>query len=134
MNLPDDKPVRYLTALELYNINQDVTGHEPFVRDFHLLKSAAKRPGITVFGQAQFPTLVEKAAALLESLAYHHLFVDGNKRTAVRAVERFLELNGYKVEWHFDEEYSFVLEVAQGLQPVEQIAAWLANHIHAMDE
>ena len=48
-------------------------------------------------------------AALLPSLAYHHLFVDGNKRSAVRAVTYFLALNGYDITWQFENEYQFVL-------------------------
>ncbi len=45
-------------------------------------KSAAKRPALVLFGETQFPTLLDKAASVLHSLAYHHLFADGNKRTA----------------------------------------------------
>ncbi len=129
MNSASDKPVRYLTVSELYNINSDVTGGKTWVRDLHLLDSAARRPAITLFGQAQFPTLLDKAAALLHSLAYHHLFIDGNKRTAVRAVAAFLGLNGYEVTWDFDSQYPFVLEVAQGKLDIPQIAEWLAGHV-----
>ena len=123
-----ERPVHYLTVSDLFNINDDVTDGNPMVRDVHLLNSAAARPAIMLFGQAQFPTLLEKAAALVESLAYHHLFVDGNKRTAVRAVTAFLELNGWRVTWRFEDEYPFVLEVAQGKHDVPAIAAWLAKY------
>jgi death-on-curing protein len=131
MNLPNDDSIRYLTALDLYNINHAITG-DTYVRDVHLLKSAATRPAISVFGEEQFPTLLDKAAALLESLAYHHLFADGNKRTAVEAVERFLKLNGCAVEWDFDKEYPFILEVAQGLHNTESIAVWLASFVRGL--
>lgn len=123
------RPVRYLNALDLYNINAEITGGDTHVRDVHLLKSAASRPMIVLFGEPQFPTLVDKAAALLHSLAYHHLFADGNKRTAVTAVERFLALNGYEVTWEKDTQYPFVLEVAQGHYDPAAIAEWLALYI-----
>lgn len=133
MNLPTDKPIRYLTFSDLYNINHTVTNGDTFVRDLHLLESAVKRPALTVFGEAQFPTLLDKAAALIHSLAYHHLFADGNKRTAVQAVTYFLELNGYEVIWKKDSEYPFILEVAQGMHDVEAIAQWLADYVRPLE-
>lgn len=140
MNLPPDEshptsdpsaPVIYLTANDFYNINEEVTGQIPFVRDRHLLLSAERRPRLMIFGEEQFPTLYDKAAALLESLAYHHLFVDGNKRTAIRAVEMFLRANGLRPEWQGREEYDFVLRVAQGRVSIEEISAWIETHTHA---
>lgn len=131
MNSPNDKdrPVRYLTVSDLYNINFTVTGGDTFVRDIHLLESAAKRPSLVLFGQPQFPTIIDKAAALMHSLAYHHLFADGNKRTAVRATAYFLELNGYTPTWDEDEAEAFVLGVAQQEQQVGDIVTWLAAHV-----
>lgn len=134
MNLPPaDAPRRvvYLSADDLYKINEDVTQMLPLVRDRHLLHSAVRRPALQLFGEAQFPTLAEKAAALLHSLAYHHLFADGNKRTALRAVTLFLERNGRRATWSAAEEYQFILEIAQGLRDVPEIAAWLETHTTA---
>jgi death-on-curing protein len=119
------KSITYLTANDLYNINEEVTGALPFVRDRHLLLSAARRPMLQLFGQEQFPTLLDKAAALLESLARHHLFVDGNKRTAIRAVTMFLEANDIRPNWQAQDEYDFVLSVAKGEQELPAIVAWL---------
>ncbi|MBC8171405.1 MAG: type II toxin-antitoxin system death-on-curing family toxin [Anaerolineae bacterium] len=129
MNSNSAKPIRYLTAPELYQINDEVTGGEALVRDVHLLNSAAARPAIMLFGEAQFPTLVDKAAALLHSLAYHHLFADGNKRTALRAVTLFLERNGYRLTWTPITAGAFILEVAQGKYDPAQIAAYLQSYI-----
>lgn len=128
MNSQNSNPIHYLTASDLYNINSEVTNGLTFVRDLHLLNSAAARPAIRLYGEAQFPSLVDKAAALLHSLAYHHLFVDGNKRTAVRAVVVFLEANGHTVNWA-DNMQAFLLEVAQGKHEVETVAAWLESQI-----
>lgn len=134
MNSPNDKPIHYLSASDLYNINSDIMDGNTLVRDLHLLNSAARRPAISLFGEQQFPTIIDKAAAMLHSLAYHHLFVDGNKRTAVRAVTLFLELNGYRLTWQFDSEYPYVLEVAQGLHDIPEIATWLAPFIQPADQ
>lgn len=120
--------IRYLTPAELYSINEEVVGHRPYVRDRHLLRSAAARPMNAAFGQEAYPTIFDKAAALLHSLAYHHLFADGNKRTATRATVRFLRENGLDVTWTEAEAYSYILEVAQGLHDVPTIADWLQDH------
>lgn len=129
MSLNNANPVRYLSASDLYNINDGVTEGHTFVRDLHLLDSAARRPAIRIFGEPQFPTLIDKAAALMHSLAYHHLFADGNKRTAVLAVTQFLRMNALEPAWEADEQYAFVLEIAQGKHDVEAIAGWLAARV-----
>ncbi len=121
--------VVYLTASDLYNLNDLVTEGHTFVRDVHLLHSAAVRPALVVFGEAQFPTLTDKAAALLHSLAYHHLFADGNKRTAALAVEQFLALNGARITWTEVEKRAFLLEVAQGGLDAEGVAQRIAGWV-----
>lgn len=127
MNSSPVKRTVYLDRGDLININDAITG-DVMIRDLHLLDSAITRPRISLFGQPQFPTLADKAAALLHSLAYHHLFVDGNKRTAVMAVTAFLNRNGYAFAYDHtlaaDREY--LLEVAQGQHDPGAIAAWIA--------
>lgn len=117
--------MQIISAAELYTINEEVTGQRPRVRDRHLLRSAANRPYTFMFGQEIYPTVLDKAAALLHSLAYHHLFIDGNKRTATRAAVAFLTRNGYRVTWTEHEAYAFVLEIAQGKLDVPEIATRL---------
>lgn len=121
-------PVRYLSASELYAINHKVMDGDTLVRDLHLLNSAARRPMLSFFGQPQFPTVLDKAAALLHSMAYHHIFMDGNKRTALQAVTLFLDMNGYEATWDQPTEYAFILDVAQGIHDIPHIADWLARH------
>ena len=127
--MSDARPIRYLTASDLYNLNDEVTEGHTFVRDLHLLDSAARRPALTLFGEEQFPTLVDKAASLLHSVAYHHLFADGNKRTALRAVTLFLRVNGYQLTWDAATQYAFILEIAQGRYDVAQIAERLQGYL-----
>ncbi len=124
--------IRYLTPAEIYAIAEEVLGRKPDVRDRHLLRSAAARPMLHAFGEDAYPTLLDKAAALLHSLAAHHLFYDGNKRTAARAVVVFLERNGLYPTWNADEAYDFILEVAQSRHNVESVSAWLAEHTKAI--
>lgn len=121
--------IRYLTALELYQAAKEAIGHEPLVRERHLLRAAAARPALRAFGQEAYPTLLDKAAALMHSLAAHHLFFDGNKRAATRATALFLERNGLRPTWTPEEVYAFVLEIAQNQHDVPEIAAWLSSHV-----
>ena len=44
------------------------------------------------------------AATYLNSIAFNHLFMDGNKRTALAAALTFLFINGYETEELHEEE------------------------------
>ncbi len=64
-------------------------------RDTRLLDSALSRPFHSAGGQDAYPTTIEKATALFHSLISNHPFQNGNKRTAVIAVDAFLMGNGF---------------------------------------
>lgn len=135
MNSQTDKyPLRILSAVDLHNINEEVTDKPSMVRDHQVLKSAVRRPYIILFGEEQFPTLIDKAAATLYSIAAHHIFVDGNKRTAIRATEIFLEANGFQVNWDEKEVRAFVLNIAKGSIEIEQVSDWLAGHVEEKND
>jgi death-on-curing protein len=85
--------VRYIQIDEILAIARAVNGTEHSVRDIGLLVSASGRPRTDVFGAELYPTLHEKAAALLHSVARNHALIDGNKRTAWLAMRVFLRLN-----------------------------------------
>ncbi len=95
------------------------------VRDLGLLASAAGRPATTLMGEDAYPTLADKAAALLHSLARNHALVDGNKRLAWLATVVFLDLNGRTVELGDDDAFALVMAVAEGSLDVAEIAARL---------
>lgn len=86
--------MRYPTVGEVAQINADLTG-AGLLRDAGLLASAVGRPAQSVFGEDAYPDLYTKTAALFESLACNHAFVDGNKRTAVVAAIHMLNWNGF---------------------------------------
>jgi death-on-curing protein len=73
----------YLTVADLHVIAGNVIENY-LVRDHGLLASAAARPQTTVFGKDAYPTLLHKAAALLQSIAGNHPLIDGNKRLAIQ--------------------------------------------------
>ncbi|NYE49366.1 death-on-curing protein [Spinactinospora alkalitolerans] len=86
------------------------------VRDYGLLESAVHRPRSSSFGVEHYPGLFEKGAALMQSLARNHVFVDGDKRAAWNCAATFLEVNGAPLIDPVDEERAerFVLDVTTG--------------------
>ena len=86
-------------------------GPDVGLRDRNLLEAAVERPRQSAFGDDAYPTHASKAAALLESLARNHPFVDANKQIAVLASFVFLELNGHTVETSNDDAVSTVLDL-----------------------
>ena len=97
------------------------------VRDVGLLDAACARPRATAFGVDAYPDLLQKAAALLHSIAGNHPLADGNKRLAWLATVVFLDLNGVTVTLSDDEAFELVMRVAQGTADVHAIAAELAR-------
>lgn len=113
----------YLTLTELLHVAERTLGGEVPVRDHGLLQSALARPQASAFGSDAYPTLEEKAAALLHSLARNHALVDGNKRLALAATIAFLGVNGRRLTLTNDEAYHLVMEVAAGqLHEVAELA------------
>ncbi|MEU6487814.1 type II toxin-antitoxin system death-on-curing family toxin [Streptomyces sp. NPDC046887] len=84
------------------------------VRDPGLLESAVHRPAAAMFGEEAYPDLIDKAAALLQSLAVNHPLVDGNKRTAWLSCVTFLAVNGVHLGPDIDAAERLVIEVATG--------------------
>lgn len=97
------------------------------VRDAGLLESAAARPRASAFGVDAYPTVREKAAALMHSLARNHALLDGNKRLALAATLALLGLNGLRLALSEDEAHDLVMAVATAeLDEVTAIAERLA--------
>lgn len=123
--------MRYVTLSELIYINGTLLGNEKLVtgkqkvRDFDMLEAAVQRPAASAFGQDAYPTLREKAAALLHSLARNHPFTDGNKRTATVAALFMLAINGACVTWDQREALRVILDVAENRIDLARLAAWL---------
>lgn len=99
------------------------------VRDMGLLASAAGRPQTTVFGEDAYPSLADKAAALMHSIARNHALVDGNKRLAWAATRVFCLLNGRDIAFSVDEAEALVLAVATGDADVPDISLAIKTHL-----
>jgi death on curing protein len=118
--------VIFLDLDELLYVAVRTLGAEPEVRDLGLLESALARPQASAFGEDAYPTIHEKAAAVLHSVARNHALVDGNKRLALAAAIAFYGVNGMRLTLTNDEAYDLVIDVASGkLDDVPTIASVL---------
>ncbi len=80
-------------------------GGIPGVRDEGALAAALMRPQL-----GYYDSLISQAAALMESLANNHPFLDGNNRVAFFVTDTFLRLNGRFIDCDDDEAYAFFME------------------------
>jgi death on curing protein len=120
--------MEHLTVEDLLLIAEATLG-QPAVRDIGLLDSAAHRPQASAFGKDAYPTIHEKAAALLEAVVRDHALVDGNKRLAWAAVVVLYDLNGFDLDPpSVDEAVELVVTVAAGQTELtkltERLASW----------
>jgi death on curing protein len=118
----------YLSLEDLLDIAVGVVGGI-VVRDRGLLASAAARPRTTVLGEDAYPTLADKAAALMHSLARNHALLDGNKRLAWAAMRVFCLLNGRDLDLSVDEAEALVQAAARGEVDVTGIAASIGRSL-----
>lgn len=115
----------YLNLAEALRIGEAVTGGPLEIRDVGLIESALARPQASAFGADAYPSLDEKAAALLQSLVLNHGLVDGNKRLGFACASVFLTVNGEPLDLDDKTEaYDLVIAVATGeLGQISEIAA-----------
>jgi death-on-curing protein len=98
------------------------------VKEHGLLDSAVHRPQQSVFGEDAYPSVFDKAAALLESLVKNHCFQNGNKRTAYLVTKSFLRLNGCYLQMERKYAVEFIVDIAQGTHSLKTIAHILEEH------
>ena len=89
-------------------------GGAPGVRDTGALDAALARPFAAFGGFEAFPSVPEKAAALLHGLATPHTFLDGNERVALAATLVWLGANGHGLALDAEQRYRLTMRVADG--------------------
>ncbi|HWC15548.1 MAG TPA: type II toxin-antitoxin system death-on-curing family toxin [Terriglobales bacterium] len=123
---------RYLTLEDILTIHDELVqrfGGTAGVRDLNALNSALGRPQ-----SGYYADVIEEAAALFESIAQNHPFVDGNKRTAITATAVFLRLNGCKLRFGDAEAYEWMISLFEAKRFTKAAADdWLRAHAHRED-
>ena len=119
------------TLDEVLDIHDDQLlqfGGEPGLRDPGALESALMRPQI-----GYYDGIIEEAAALMESLAMNHPFVDGNKRVAFFATDTFLRANGYYIDCDSQTAYDYFMRLFDANSfRFDQLRAWLEEHVEPL--
>ena len=117
----------YLTLDDLLWIHNEqlrLFGGAKGVRDQGLILSALLRPQTGYYSD-----VIEEAAALWESLAMNHGFIDGNKRVAFARTIIFLSANGVDPTGTEEEWIDFIYSnLEAGTFRKEVLEAWLHAH------
>ena len=98
------------------------------IRDEGALASAIMRPQI-----GYYDTLIKEAAALMESLAMNHPFLDGNKRTAFYVTDTFLRKNGSYIDCDNEEAHRFFIGLFETNSfRFAELGVWLEEHVRPL--
>ncbi|MDA0205000.1 MAG: type II toxin-antitoxin system death-on-curing family toxin [Acidobacteria bacterium] len=118
----------YLTLIEVLAIHADQIeryGGTDGIRDMGVLEAALYRPQTGYYAD-----LIEQAAALWESLAQNHPFIDGNKRTAFAATYTFLAINGAQLTASANKTYTFISSMHDsGTFTFDKLEKWLRRNV-----
>ncbi len=123
----------YLTVAEVYRMQHrliELFGGLHGVRDQGAVEAAVFRPQIGYYN-----SLEEEAAALMESLANNHGFLDGNKRIAFTAADVFLRRNGFYIEVEGIDGHEFIDgSMERGEFRFAAIYDWIKQHVRPSDQ
>ena len=98
--------------------------------DMRALESALLRPQM-----GYYDGLIQEAAALMESLAGNHPFVDGNKRVAFFVTDAFLRLNGSFIDCDSREAYDHFMRLFDtNTFRFAELHSWLKEHVSPLRE
>jgi death-on-curing protein len=114
----------FLTAADLLGMHSVLIqrfGGTAGVRDPGALEAALFRPQT-----GYYEDIVAEAAALMESLAINHPFIDGNKRIAFAAADTFLRINGWRLQRSPMQIYVEMMQMFEsGTFDIQHLEPWL---------
>src|SRR3979409_1623801 len=108
-------------ALFFHKVLIERYGGATGIRDAGARESALHRPQT-----GYYDTIVQEAAALLESLVQNHPFVDGNKRVAFAVVDVFLRISGHRLAADSQSIYNMMMDLfARKSFDMDHLVPWL---------
>jgi len=117
-------------AMEMHRLLISEFGGMRGLRDRGLLEAAIYRPQ-----NGYHDDLIHEAAALMESLANNHAFLDGNKRISLAVTDTFLRVNGFYLELEPLTAHRFITEAISKREfRIRQIREWLTARVHPLKE
>lgn len=121
--------IRLDQAIGIHQVLIEKFGGASGIKDRGALEAALNRPYATFDQKDLYPSPVEKAAAILESILINHPFIDGNKRTGYVLMRLTLMEGGMDIKASQKEKYEFVIKVSEGKLDISRIKEWIASHI-----
>jgi death on curing protein len=115
-------------VLKIHDQAIKLFGGSSGIRDKGALEAAINRPFQTFGDDDLYPSAIEKAATIGESIIMNHPFVDGNKRTGFILLETILIKHNLKIVADKDQIYLFVIDISTGEKRFETIVEWLKNN------
>jgi death-on-curing protein len=117
-------------AIETHRLLIQEFGGMHGLRDRALLEAAIYRPQ-----NGYYEDLIHEAAALMESLANNHAFLDGNKRISFVLTDAFLRSNGSFLAVEALAAHRFITEAISKKEfRIRQIREWLTAHVQPLTE
>jgi len=124
--------IDFTEAGKIHEILIEKFGGTKGIRDKGALEAALKRPYATFDQKDLYPTAIDKAAAILESIISNHPFVDGNKRTGYVIMRLSLMESGLDIKSDQADKYKFVTNVANSNLNIDQIKEWIKKRIQVV--
>lgn len=122
----------FLTVADLLGMHTVLMqryGGKTGVRDPGALEAALFRPQT-----GYYEDIMAEAAALMESLAINHPFIDGNKRIAFAATDVFLRINGWQLKRPPMQIYAEMIQLFEsGNFDIAHIEPWLRTFSAVVD-
>lgn len=117
------------TVFAVHDKQLAVHGGLAGIKDLNAVESALHRAqNLDAYGNPP-PDAADLAAAYIYGIATSHGFSDGNKRTAWVIGRLFLALNGQTLVFDQVEAINFMLTVAAGDMPEQQVADWIRQRL-----
>lgn len=116
-------------VIQLHNEIISLSGGGNGLKDEGSLLAALARPYATFDQIDLYPTAIEKATAIFESIVINHPFIDGNKRTSYVLMRLILRENGWDINVPEDKKYEFVIAASTGAIRFDEIKAWLEKNV-----
>ena len=115
-------------VIAMHNALISAFGGSLGILDEGALASALMRPQL-----GYYDGLIQEAAALMESLANNHAFVDGNKRVAFFVTDTFLRMNGHFINCDNDEAYAFFIRMFETSSfRFTELNSWLEEKVEPL--
>lgn len=121
--------ISYKEVLNIHDILTSQFGGEAEVRDKDVLQRAVVRPQLSLDGVPQFPSAIDKAAAILETIVSEKPFVDGNKMTGYTLMKLYLMEVDWKLKASEEDLLVLVNAVSEAKLSFDQIKNWITENV-----